>query len=129
MITPPSVVRASLLRDAGVTLAVVVLAVAAVDDITTDRDTSFLFERAALAGCAVWFAVLAWRFVQRGRRAVGLFSFGVVIAAAAAQPFIGPGTAPSWTAYLTTVFGLAWFLMMSGLLAVDAVRLAPRHAA
>ena len=110
------------LRDAALTLVAVVLAVLALDDITTDRASSFVVERVALAGCLLWFALLALRLVQQGRRVLGLSSIGVVIAIAVAQPGIGPGTIPSAPESLATFLGLAWFLLLSGMLAVHALR-------
>ena len=116
------------LRDAVLTLVAVVLAFLALDDITTDRASSFVVERVALAGCGLWFALLALRLVQQGQRALGLSSIGVVIALAVAQPGIGPGTIPGTPASLAMVLGLAWFLLMSGTLAVRAVRAPARRA-
>jgi hypothetical protein len=117
-------------RDAALTFVAVVLAFLAFDDITTDRASSFLVERSVLAGCGLWFASLALRFVQQGRRALGLLSLGIVVAAAVAQRRIGPGTIPDMAPeYLATVLALAWFLLVSGMLAVQATRSAARHAA
>jgi hypothetical protein len=112
-------------RDAVITLAVVVLAVLALDDITTDSARSFPLERAALAGCAVWFSVVAWRLWRSGHRVPGVFSFGLVTVGALAQPTIGPGTVPMQLGYLATVGALAWFLVLAGVLAALARR--PRH--
>jgi hypothetical protein len=117
-------------RDAALTVVAVVLAFLAFDDITTDRASSFHVERSVLAGCGLWFASLALRFVQQGRRALGLSSLGIVVAAAVAQRRIGPGMTPDMAPeYLATVLALAWFLLVSGMLAVQATRSAARHAA
>src|SRR3989304_3191474 len=103
-----------LVRDAVITFAVVVLAVLALDDITTDTARSFPLERTALVGCAVWFLVVAWRLWRQGHRVLGVLSFGLVTIAALAQPTIGPGTVPMQFEYLATVGALAWFLLVAG---------------
>ena len=115
-----------LVRDAVITLAVVVLAVLALDDIPTDSAQSFLLERSALAVCAVWFYVVAWRLWRRGHRVLGALSAGFVTIGALAQPAIGPGTAPMQLGYFATVGAVAWFFLLSGRLAVSAWR--PRHS-
>ena len=119
-------VGSRLVRDAVITFAVVVLAVLALDDITTDSARSFPLERTALAGCAVWFSVVGWRLWRQGHRVLGEFSFGLVTIGALAQPTIGPATVPTQLGYLATVGALAWFLVMAGVLAALASH---RHAA
>ena len=122
-------VESHLVRDAVITFVVVVLAVLALDDITTDSARSFSLERAALAGCAVWFLVIAWRLRRQGHRVLAMVSLGIVTSAALAQPTIGPDTAPMQIGYLLTVSALAWFLLLGGLLVVFAWRPAQRNAA
>ena len=119
-------VGSRLVRDGVITLAVVVLAVLALDDITTDSARSFPLERTALAVCAVWFSVVAWRLWRHGHRVLGVLSVGFVTIGVLAQPTIGPGTVPLQLGYLATVWALAWFLLVSGVLAVLAWR--PRHS-
>ena len=119
-------VGSRLVRDAVITFAAVGLAVAALDDITTDSAQSFLFERAALAVCAVWFFAVASRLWRQGHRLLGGLSFGLVTIGALAQPTIGPDTAPMQPGYLATVGALAWFLLVAGILAAFAWR--PRHS-
>ena len=119
------VVGNRLLQEAVITVVVVVLAVLALDDITTDSALSFPLERTALAACAIWFVVVAWRFWRRGHRVLGMLSFGLVTIGALAQPTIGPGTVPTQFAYLATVGALAWFLGVAGVLAAFAWR--PKH--
>jgi len=117
-------------RDAVISFALVVLAVGALDDITTDSASSFPLERTALAGCAVWFAVVAWRLWRQGHRVLGLVSLVMVTTAALAQPAIGRGTtALQVVAYLATLGAIAWFLLLAGLLGVFAWRSAHSHAA
>ena len=121
-------VGSRLVRDAVITFALVVLAVLALDDITTDSARSFPLERTALAGCAVWFSVVAWRLWRHGYRVLAVLSFGLVAVGALAQPTIGPGTVPMQLGYLATVGALAWFLVVAGVLAAFARRPPHRHA-
>ena len=116
-------------RDAIITLAAVVLAVLALDDITTDSAQSFPLERTALVLCAVWFSIVAWRLWRQGHRVLGALSFGLVTIGALAQPTIGPDRAPMQLGYLATVGALAWFLLVAGFLAAFAWRLRHSHAA
>ena len=118
-----------LVRDAVITFAAVVFAVLALDDITTDTAPSFPLERTALVGCAVWFLVVAWRLWRQGHRVLGALSFGLLALAALAQPAIGPDTVPIQVGYLATVGALAWFLLVTGLLAGFAWRPKRSHAA
>jgi hypothetical protein len=53
-----------------ITLAAVVVAMLALEDITTDNATTFVAEWSALAVCAIWFAAEALR-VWRSRRTAG----------------------------------------------------------
>ena len=120
-----------LVRDAVITLAMVVLAVLALDDITTDSAPSFPLERTALVACAVWFSVVAWRLWRQDHRVLGALSFGLVTILALAQPTIGPGTILTqlgYLGYLATVGALAWFLFVAGVLAAFARRARRSHA-
>lgn len=121
-------VGSRLVRDAVVTSALVVLAVLALDDITTDSARTFPLERTALAGCAIWFSVVAWRLWRQGHRVLGVLSFGLVTIGALVQPTIGPGTVPMQLGYLATVGALAWFLLVAGVLAGFAWRPRRGHA-
>jgi hypothetical protein len=51
-------------RDAAITLAALLLAFAALDDITTDTATTFTVEWIALAVCGVWLAIVSWRVLR-----------------------------------------------------------------
>lgn len=115
--------RGDLSRDAVLTLVAVVLAFAALDDITTDTDSSFTFERLGLAACGVWLGSVSWRLLRGGREWLGAVSAVLLVAAAAAQPAIGPGTQPFRFEYLATVAGLVWFLALAGILARFAWRM------
>jgi hypothetical protein len=122
-------VASRLVRDAVVTFALVVLAVLGLDDITTDSARTFPFERTALAGCAVWFSVVAWRLWRQRHRVLGVLSFGLVTIGALVHPTIGPGTVPMELGYLATVGAVAWLLLMAGGLAGFAWRSRRGHAA
>jgi hypothetical protein len=116
--------RLDLVR-AGMTLIASIVAFLALDDITTDADSSFALERAALAGCGVWFTVVGWHLLRHGRPVLGGLSLGFVAAAVLAQVAPGPGMVQ----YLATAGGLAWFVGLGGLLAAWAWRPPSRHAA
>ena len=118
------------LRDAVITLVAVVVAVLALDDITTDTASSFTFERMILAGCAAWFMVVGFRLVRRGHRALGGLSLGLVVLGGLAQRAINPGTVPSLRfEYLATVGGLLWFVVLAGILTWFAWRSRRGYAA
>jgi peptidoglycan/LPS O-acetylase OafA/YrhL len=121
--------RRQLLQDAAITLATVLLAYAAFDDITTDNATTFTFEWVALAACAVWLLVVCWRLLRSEHRWLGAISVVVLIAAAGAGSTIRPGTGPFEIEYLTTIAGLLWFLALVGILAGQAWRRADQRAA
>jgi hypothetical protein len=122
--------RRDLLRDAFITFAAVVIALLALDDITTDTASSFTYERIALAGCGSWFVVVGWRFLRRGRGAVGGMSLGLVAMAALAQRTIGANLLTSVRIdYLVTLGALAWFVVLAGILAGEAWRTGKSYAA
>ena len=109
-----------LLQQAGITLAVVFLAVAALDDITTDNATAFPLERSMLVVSGVWFLLLASRLWRQGHRVLGVLSLTVLTGAAVAQSMVGQGIAPTplaYLAYFVTVAAFAWFLVLAGILA------------
>jgi peptidoglycan/LPS O-acetylase OafA/YrhL len=121
----------SLWRQAGITVAVVLLAVAALDDITTDNATAFPLERTALVGCGIWFLLLASRLWRQGHRVLGVLSLTFLTGAALAQPMVGQGIAPTqlaYVAYFVTVAALVWFLVVAGVLAAIALRPVRRAA-
>jgi hypothetical protein len=121
--------HSDLLRDAAITMVAVVLAFLALDDITTDTAPSFMLERTALAGCASWFGIVAWRLMRQGHRVLGGLSLGLVLTAALAQRSIGPGTVWMQLEYLATVGCLVWFVVLAGILARFAWRQGNRYAA
>ncbi|MEX2284085.1 MAG: hypothetical protein WEE89_16480 [Gemmatimonadota bacterium] len=111
--------RRELFRDAAVTLATVLLAYAAFDDITTDNSTNFTFEWVGLAVCGAWLLIVSWRLLRTDNFWLGSVSVVVLVAAVVAGSSIRPGTGPFQVEYLTTIAGLLWFLglaaMLSGL--------------
>jgi hypothetical protein len=114
--------RGQLLRDAAVTLATVLVAFAAFDDITTDVATTFTFEWVGLAVCAVWLAVASWRLLRGEHRWLGSVSLVVLMAAVGAGSRIGPETGPFQIEYLTSIAALLWFLGLVGILTGQAWR-------
>jgi peptidoglycan/LPS O-acetylase OafA/YrhL len=122
--------RRQLLRDAAVTLATVLLAFAAFDDITTDTATTFTFEWVGLAVCGVWLLIVSWRLLRSEHRWLGSISVVALVAAVGAGSAIRPGTGPFQIEYLTTIAGLIWFLGLVGILTGQAWRRrADQHAA
>ncbi len=120
--------RRQLLRDAAFTLATVLLAYAAFDDITTDRATTFTVEWVGLAMCGVWLLILSWRLLRGEHRWLGSVSVVALVAAVGAGSAIGPDTGPFQIEYLTTIAGLFWFLGLVGILTSQALRRADRTA-
>ena len=120
--------RRQLLRDAAVTLAAVLLAFAAFDDITTDNDTNFTVEWACLAVCGLLLAMVSWRLLRRGHRWLGYISVVVLVAAVGAGSTIRPGISPFRIEYLITLAGLLWFLGLAGILTIRAWRRTERDA-
>ncbi len=108
-------------RDAIVTFAVVLLAYAALDDITTDADTSFVVEWAALAACGVWVIALSWRLLQDGYRGLGSISIVAAVAGVGAGAFVRSGV-DSLPAFLTATASLLWFFTLAAILAGQTAR-------
>ena len=121
--------RGQLLRDAAVTLAAVLLAFAAFDDITTDTATTFTFEWVGLAVCGVCLLFVSWRLLRSEHRWLGSLSVVALAAAAGAGSTIRPGTGPFQIEYLITLAGLLWFLLLVGMLTALAWRRTVRDAA
>ncbi len=106
-----------------VTLIALALAFLALDDITTGRQSSFVFENIALLCVAAWLLGLAVNLARRGQRLVGVLSLVVLAAAVVAQWGIGPGTSPGFEpAYLATVACMAWFCVLSSVLIAGGLR-------
>ncbi len=111
------------LRDAIVTVAVILLAFAAFDDITTDNATAFRFEYSGLAACGAWLLYQAVRLIRDRHLALGGGSLLALFAAVWGQFAIGPGTVPSADAhYLATAAAFGWFAALSAALLVRGWR-------
>jgi peptidoglycan/LPS O-acetylase OafA/YrhL len=121
--------RRQLVRDAAVTLAAVLLAFAAFDDITTDSAATFTFEWIGLAVCGLWLALVSWRLLRSENRWLGLISMAALVAAVGAGSTIRPTTGAFQVEYLTTIAGLLWFLGLAGILTAQAWRRTDRNAA
>jgi hypothetical protein len=125
---PGSRVEPPLLRTAALTLTTVIVAVIALDDITTDDAASFGFERFALLGCWTWLLVVSAR-LMREHRSLGLISVGLLGFAAPALRAIGPGIQPGLSfEYVVTVVVLAWFAGLAVVLAARGWRSRGRPA-
>jgi hypothetical protein len=115
-----SLSRRQVLRDAALTLAAVLLAFAAFDDITTDAAATFTAEWTGLAVCGVCLAFVSWRLLRSAQPWLGSLSIVAVIAGVAAGSTIQPGTGPFSFEYLLTVAVLLWFLGLSAMMAAQA---------
>jgi hypothetical protein len=121
--------RGQLLRDAVLTITAVLIAFAALDDITTDTAATFTVEWLGLGVCATWLLILSWRLLRREHRWLGSVSV-IALAIAFGTAFtISPGTGRFRVEYLVTMVGLVWFLGLGGILANRAWRLPQHHAA
>jgi peptidoglycan/LPS O-acetylase OafA/YrhL len=117
----PSASRRQLFLEAAITLAAVVLAFAAFDDITTDRATAFTFEWIGLAACGVWLMILAVRLLRREHRWLGAVSAAAVIAGIGAGSLIRSGTGPVQIESVSTLLALGWFLALAVILAAQGL--------
>ncbi len=114
------------LGDAVITIAVILLAFAAFDDITTDHDTSFTFEYSGLVVCGAWLLYQAVRLIRDRQIVSGAISVLALAAAVWGQGAIGPGTVPSADPhYLATVGAFGWFAAQSIALLVRGWRSHP----
>jgi hypothetical protein len=120
--------RGQLLRDAAWTFFAVLLAFAALDDITTDTDTNFTVEWVALGVCAAWLSVVSWRLLRDEHQWLAVVSAVALVVAVGAGVTLRFGTAPFRGEYLATMAALMWFVGLSGILAFRALRL-PRYRA
>lgn len=119
----------TLVRDGVVTLAVLMLAFAAFDDITTDNDTNFTLEYVALLACAGWLLVVTTRLLRESHRVLGAISCISLASAVWAQSEIGPRiVAGPWPAYVVTASAFLWFTVVAVVLLVSGWRTHPeRH--
>jgi hypothetical protein len=119
--------RGQLLGNGVGTIIAVLLAYAALDDITTDNATTFAFEWVLLGLCAAWLLLVSRRLVRSGHRWLGSASLVVLMIASAAGSRIRQGGSFE-VEYLATLSGLVWFLGLGGLLVTRALRI-PHHSA
>ena len=94
------------------TCIVVLVAFLALDDITTDNDTHFALERAAVAACGVWFAFITRQLWRQDRRRLAVVSASLLGLATVAQAGIGPGVPRAQVELLGTAIGLTWFALI-----------------
>ena len=118
----PEATRRQLLRDALVTVAAVLLAFAAFDDITTGTDTNFTFEWAGLAVCAGALLSVCWRLVRREQWWLASISGVVLTGAVGAGALVRPGVHAFRIEYLMIVAGYFWFLVLAAILTSRALR-------
>ena len=97
-----------------VTFAVLVVAFAAFDDITTGKETDFTLEYVALLGSAIWLLFTAVHLVRSGYRVLGGASLIVLACALWAQRGIGSGiTSGRWPEYVVMAAAFVWFTALS----------------
>ena len=110
--------RAALLGQGALTLAALVLAYLALDDITTDNAVRFPAEYRLLALCGAWLLFVAWRLVRSGSRALAAVTIlTVAIAAWVASHGIGHvrdgGWSVFWPEYLVMTWAWLWGLIVA----------------
>ena len=110
------------------TLVFTALALLAFDDITTDNASTFPVEYALLLLAGAWALFAGGWLVWARRRVLGITSLMAVLGAAWGQQSIGPGLVPGLRPdYLATAGGVAWFLVLAGILIVLGLRRGGRH--
>ena len=105
------------IRHAAITVAALLLAFAAIDDITTDNATTFRVEYTFLVMCAGWLLFVAWSLIRAGHRALGVVSILALAGALWAQRAIGPaGSVPAgWQPEHVVMIGAYfWFWALAG---------------
>jgi hypothetical protein len=118
---PSDAASGRLVRDAVVTIAVLLLVFAAFDDITTDNATSFPLEYAILVAAAVWLLFIAVRLTRHGHGLLGGISLLALAGALWGQRAVGPGVVwgqraagfkPEYVAVMTA-YGWFWALSLA----------------
>src|SRR6476661_8344118 len=108
-------------RDAGVTIAALLLVFAAFDDITTDDATSFPLEYTILIASAVWLLFVAVRLMRHGQGMLGGISLLALAGAVWGQRAVGPGVVwhqggagfkPEYVA-VTSAYGWFWIVALA----------------
>lgn len=116
--------------EAAITIALVVLAWLALDDITTDNATVFKPEYRLLAGCGAWCLFIAYDLLRRGYRLLGATSVVAVASAAwVASDGLGHirdgGWSVFWPEYTVMLLAWLWFLALAILLVALGRRATP----
>ena len=116
--------------EAPVTIALVVLASFALDDITTDNSAGFKPEYRLLAFCGAWCLFLAYDLLKHGYRRLGATSVVAVAAAVwVASDGLGHkrdgGWIVFWPEYTVMLAAWLWFLALGIVLVVLGRRVIP----
>jgi hypothetical protein len=116
--------------EAAVTIALVVLAMLALDDITTDNSNGFKPEYTLLVACGAWWLFLVFQLWKQGYRRLGTASM-VAIAAAVwvASDGLGQtrdgGWSVFWPEYTVMLVAWLWFLTLAIVLIALRRRVTP----
>ena len=116
--------------EAVVTIALVVVAWLALDDITTDNSAGFKPEYRLLAVCGAWCLFLAYDLLKRGYRRLGAISV-VAVASAVWVAFDGlghqrdGGWSVFWPEYTVMLVAWLWFLALAIVLVALGRRVMP----
>ena len=116
-LSPRDLRRARVLSaKAAVTIALVVLAWLALDDITTDNSTGFKPEYTLLAACGAWCLFLAYDLLKQGCGRLGTTSMVAVASAVwVASDGLGHGRDGGWSVFWAeyTVMLVAWLWFLA----------------
>lgn len=104
------------------TLVAVAFALAAFDDITTDKATRFPLEYSWLLGSGVWCLIVAVRLAKTGHRVLATVSLLALGSAAWGGRAIGARLPGLQSEYVTTLAGVIWFFVLSVILVALGVR-------
>jgi ammonia channel protein AmtB len=93
----------------GVTLAAMVMAGLALDDITTDNATRFPVEYTILVVCAAWLLLVAWQLFRSGSRVnAGITVISLAAATVMAAGGIGHKRDGGWAVFWPQYLPLTW---------------------
>lgn len=119
--------RGGLTVEAGLTLVVMVFALLALDDITTDNSTGFRPEYTLLAFAGAWLLVFAIQLWRKGRPSLAGISLIALLAAAwVTQNGLGHirdgGWRVFWPEYSVIVIAWLWFAALAAALLGQVLR-------